>query len=332
LGRAGPAIAAGTVATVVVVELLLLRGVIGRGGESPSPGGGDGQACETCSETPSEVAPSERAPSEVVGPSGDIAFSVKESDTEYDIFVGSAEDESVEPLIVAGGADVQLSWSQHGTRIAWSAADGIRIANADGSGNTLLSDHGTQDRKPEWSPDDTLIVFASSRDGDFDLYTHQVDGTDQNVLTDNDGVDFDPSWSAATDRIAFASDRAGGLDIWTIDPDGANPRPLSGDDGAAGGDDEDPAWSPDGRQIAFASDRDRTYKVYVANADGSDAQLLAPGPSIQHDPTWSADGRFIAFAQLEPPAILIVDVATHEEVGSLSQDGALVIHPAWRHP
>ena len=84
----------------------------------------------------------------------------------------------------------------------------------------LLTDQGAADRNPEWSPDDTLIVFGSSRDGDFELYSQAVDGGALNQLTSNDVDDDDPSWSPIANRIAFMSKRGGARDIWTMDPDG----------------------------------------------------------------------------------------------------------------
>ena len=124
-----------------------------------------------------------------------------------------------------------------------------------------------------WSPDDTLIVFDSRRDGDVELYSQAVDGGAPTQLTSNDVDDYDPSWSPIANRIAFVSARGGARDIWTMDPDGTALTQLTGDVG----NDYDPAWSPDGTKIAFASDRGGTTFIYVMNADGSDVLPLSTG-------------------------------------------------------
>ena len=103
-------------------------------------------------------------------------------------------------------------------------------------------------------------------------------------------------------------------------------KPAVEDDG----EDEDPAWSPDGSRIAFATTREGTFFIYVMNADGTDARRLATGSAVEHDPTWSPDGRYIAFARAGTPgAIVIAEVATGGEIGTLGEDGAGAAFPAW---
>ena len=84
------------------------------------------------------------------------------------------------------------------------------------------------------------IVFASDRDGDYDLYVMDADGGNVQPLTDDAGWDSDPAWSPDGNRIAFKSDRDGDSDIYVMDADGGNVRQLTDDPGW----DEYPAWSP----------------------------------------------------------------------------------------
>ncbi|NIR36918.1 MAG: hypothetical protein GWN79_09480, partial [Actinobacteria bacterium] len=60
------------------------------------------------------------------------------------------------------------------------------------------------DADPDWSPDASKIVFASDRDGEFDLYVMNGDGSGITRLTDGPGLDFNPRWSADGSKIAFA--------------------------------------------------------------------------------------------------------------------------------
>ena len=69
------------------------------------------------------------------------------------------------------------------------------------------------------------------------------------------------------------------------------------------------------------------------NADGSDVLRLSTGTKAERHPTWSPDGRFIAFRTLTTNSVIaIVDVATHAQVGMLSQVRGELDDPAWQNP
>jgi TolB protein len=50
------------------------------------------------------------------------------------------------------------------------------------------------DIDPSWSPDGTLIVFGSDRDGNREVYIMDADGSDQRNLTQNPTEDFADTW------------------------------------------------------------------------------------------------------------------------------------------
>ena len=67
--------------------------------------------------------------------------------------------------------------------------------NADGSGETRITDNQADDRYPTWSPDGLRIAFVSDRDGNREIYVMNTDGGDQTRLTNNPDSDFAPAWS-----------------------------------------------------------------------------------------------------------------------------------------
>jgi TolB protein len=67
--------------------------------------------------------------------------------------------------------------------------------NADGSGQTNLTNSGAGDSSPAWSPDGTRIAFMSGRDGNHQVYVMDADGSGQTNLTDNPADDGFPAWS-----------------------------------------------------------------------------------------------------------------------------------------
>ncbi len=91
------------------------------------------------------------------------------------------------------------NWSPDGSRIAFHrSADGsesrIFVADADGSDENPLTMSGAYDSEPAFSPGGGKVVFASDRDGDYDLYVMDADGTDVRQLTNHPGADSSPDW------------------------------------------------------------------------------------------------------------------------------------------
>ena len=135
------------------------------------------------------------------------------------------------------------------------------------------------------APETAKIVFASRRDGNFEIYSMNPDGSDQTNLTQHRANDFAPVWSPTGEQILFHSDRDGTADIYLMDADGRNVRQVFKKLTWRGF----PTWSPDGK--AFAYHRFPTFSIYIASIDGKDEEKLAEGLF----PTWSPKGSEIAF-------------------------------------
>jgi Tol biopolymer transport system component len=71
----------------------------------------------------------------------------------------------------------------------------IYVMNADGSGETRITDNQADDTDPTWYPDGLRIAFVSDRDGNREIYVMNADGGDQTRLTNNTDSDSTPAWS-----------------------------------------------------------------------------------------------------------------------------------------
>jgi TolB protein len=135
------------------------------------------------------------------------------------------------------------------------------------------------------------IVFATTRDGNWEIYIMNSDGSEQTRLTNNVAMDIEPWLSANGTKVVFSSDRDGNKDIYVMNSDGTGTTRLT--DNAAS--DQWGRWSPDGNKIVFDSWRDGNQEIYVMSADGSNQIRLTNNGATDGGPTWSPDGTKIAF-------------------------------------
>ena len=205
----------------------------------------------------------------------------------------------------------------------------IYMMNADGGGQTSLSDNSGNDDNPRWSPQGSTILFQSDRDnpetGNNDIYVMNVGATGRTRLTTDPNDDSAASWSPDGTKIAFQSLRSGMFyQVYSMNVDGSNQVNLSN----SGASDGQPSWSPDGRKIAFASDRDHAgyASIYVMNADGSGQTRLTWGdaPFRDEQPVWSPDGTRLAFTSTRDS--VIESWQETDEEGGVVQRSALRIN------
>jgi Tol biopolymer transport system component/predicted Ser/Thr protein kinase len=202
----------------------------------------------------------------------------------------------------------------------------IYVMQADGSGQTNLTNHPAYDWFASWSPDGTRITFVSGRDGGYEVYVMQADGSGQTNLTNDAAYDWFPSWSPDGTRIAFASDRHGKDDIYVMQADGSGVSRLT--DNPAN--DSRPSWSPDGTRLAFESDRDGDWELYGMKADGSVQTNLTNNPAYDWFASWSPDGTRIAFAsKRDGNWEIYVMQADGSGVARLTNNAGVDSRPSW---
>lgn len=196
------------------------------------------------------------------------------------------------------------TWSPDGAQVAFASMDlsvdvqNIFVMNNDGTGLTQITTSG-QDTQPAWSRDGSKIAFASSRDGNWQIFTMDPDGNNQvNISASGSGRranDVEPGWSPSGDEITFSRTTQTfnpTSDIWSMKNDGGGQTQLTFTSSA---NETRPAWSPDGETIAFATDRDGNWEIYVMKFSGGGDTRLTNDAALDKNPAWSPDGKTIAF-------------------------------------
>ena len=186
-----------------------------------------------------------------------------------------------------------------------------------------IAEYGYADRR-------TKIAFASSRDGNLEIYVMDGDGGNQRRVTVNPARDEDPAWSPDGKKIAFVSNRNNvnkdHKQIWVIDADGKNPIRLT--DGLV---DANPDWSPDGTKILYVTfDVPKDHNLApggmtVMDADGNNKRLLENEGGVH--PSWSPDGKRIVYAYGQ---IYVMD-ADGRNSEQLTHDVGFKRMPSWSH-
>jgi Tol biopolymer transport system component len=230
-----------------------------------------------------------------------IAFFGKSSPGPGDIFTVHPDGSGLTQLTHTG-LDYEPGWAPDGTRMVFTSSRDentlggeIFVMNADGTGQTRISNDTFEDLEGHWSPDGSKIAYArwdpdaSDATVRLQIFVMNPDGSGQTPLTDLSSENFDPVWSPDGSRIAFTSDRSGTGEVWVMNADGSNPvrlttSPAGGLSGAA-------AWSPDGTRIAFVQVSGPPVQgfspsdVWIMNADGSDPVRLTTD-AASGDPAW----------------------------------------------
>ncbi len=212
-------------------------------------------------------------------------------------------------LTLAGNPVLDFFWlpvPQGGSSkiVFTSNRDGqAQIYSMDANGGNLLrlTNNGSNDEHPRWSPNGNKILFQSDRNnpdtGGQDIYVMNADGTAQTRLTTDAADDCNAVWSPDGSKIVFQSLRNGThYQVYVMNADGTSQSNKSNSAAA----DYQPSWSPDGSKIAFASERDHAGapSIYVMNANGSSQTRLTFGSELVRDeqPAWSRNGTRFAFA------------------------------------
>ncbi|MEO8348760.1 MAG: protein kinase, partial [Acidobacteriota bacterium] len=182
----------------------------------------------------------------------------------------------------------------------------------------LTHDPGTSEW-PTWSPDGSLLAFASNRGGDFDIYVRRVEGGQEVNITGDAGQDYQPAFSPDGNSVAFVSTRSSrsgmikigstfgfefrtyGGDVWAAPALGGRARRLAPDGNF-------PVWHPDGKRVAFVSGPESHRSILEIAADGGTPKTVLSSDSsdweilrIQYSP----GGRWLNFETLDGEAYIV---------------------------
>ncbi len=260
-----------------------------------------------------------------------IAY-VSETKGARELFIMDYDGHSSKQITSDGFLNITPQWSPDRKYLVFTSyqsrtRQNIEIADlATGKRSPLVSLSGLN-ITPAPSPDGTKLAFATSQDGNSEIYTMDMQTKALQRLTVHSAGDLSPSWSPTGKELAFTSDRGGGPQIYVMSADGSNVRRLTfdGDYNAA------PAWSPKGTWIAYVCrSEQRQYKICLISPDGEKRAQITSGQSIDDSPSWSPDGRHLAFSSTAGGKTHVYMVNSDgKELEQLTFSGTHNSMPAW---
>jgi Tol biopolymer transport system component len=235
-----------------------------------------------------------------VSSSGTLAY-VRSSRSNNLVWVDREGEERV--LAAEQGWYEDPAISPDGFRVALKDFTDIWVLDIERDTRARLSPGG-DNRSPVWTLDGTQIVFASNREGNWDVYSISAGGSGAvERLVAWDGMQTPMSWSPDGNVLAFW-ERDAEQDIWMLPLEG-EPKPfLSTPYRETGG-----RFSPDGRFLAYVSDESGRDEVYV---------VPYPVPDSRHtistdggaEPVWAHSGEELFYRRGEE--LIAVELKTDQ--------------------
>jgi TolB protein len=180
-----------------------------------------------------------------------------------------------------------------------------------------------------FSPDGTRIAFASSRNGNFEIYTVRPDGSDLRQLTFHASDDNAPTWSPDGRQIAFTSDRGGVNQLYVMSADGGPVNRLP----TGGGKIDRPTWSPAPlNYIAYTHQLAGGAEIRKIDLNTQQVTTLTTGMNgTNESPSVAPNGRHIALTTTqwgkEQIAIIGADGKLERQVTRTGNNR----YPSWSH-
>jgi len=199
-------------------------------------------------------------------------------------------DATEDPALNLGCGDVSSDGERlvlEGFNDARTVVNGIYSVRASDGGDLVRLTHG-HDGYPQYSPDDSQVVFLRTKtgvvpDGAGALFVVNADGTGLHRITPWGDAFLQQSWSPDGNWILFQKPYG---QPYLVHPDGTDMHPLPVPLPAGAGA-RQLAWSPDGSWIVFSLAQGGEAGIAVVRPDGTGLRVIVDeANTLESEPNW----------------------------------------------
>jgi uncharacterized protein YjdB len=188
--------------------------------------------------------------------------------------VRSESPDTLLPVLVDGGGNVQGVRSPDRTRLAYSSSRAgsydLYLADADGRNPRRLTADPGNEGEPAWTPDGTRLVYTFTPSGGApQLVSVRADGTDSRSITASPGGNRSPDVSPDGRRVAFVSLRDGNPEIYESNIDGGEARRVT----KTSDKESSPRYLPNGDLIYIVEKGSKARLMRLAAGSAAPMQL-----------------------------------------------------------
>ena len=118
------------------------------------------------------------------------------------------------PIMNAGPMDPAPS--PDGEQLVFSAKGWLWLMDLESGNARRITDSGSMDSRPEWSPSGGSIVFLRDSGSQLSIVSIDVESGDERVLVDVEAINLDPVFSLDEKYVYYSSAESGPLELWRV--------------------------------------------------------------------------------------------------------------------